>query len=82
VRLRLFEPFAPGVPARAAVERVGVNRNAVNRFYLALRIIIAGAMEKAAPLHGEVEVDESYSAAGARERWGEAPTGKCLSLVC
>jgi len=48
-----------GTTARAAAELVGVNRNTVNRFYLALRQIIAEEMEKAAPLHGEAEMDES-----------------------
>ncbi len=59
-RLRLLEHFVAGTTARAAAELVGVNRNTVNRFYLALRVVIAEEMEKAAPLHGEVEVDESY----------------------
>ena len=58
-RLHLLEHFVAGTTARAAAELVGVNRNTVNRFYLALRQIIAEEMEKAAPLHGEAEMDES-----------------------
>jgi len=49
--LRLLEHFALGTTARAAAELVGVNRNTVNRFYLALRQIIAEEMEKAVPRH-------------------------------
>jgi len=51
-RLRLLEHFVVGTTARAAAELIGVNRNTVNRFYLALRQVIAEEMEKAAPLHG------------------------------
>ena len=54
-RLRLLEHFVAGTTARAAAELVGVNRNMKNRFYLALRQIIAEEMEKTAPLHVEVE---------------------------
>jgi len=50
-RLRLLEPFALGTTARAAAELVGVNRNMVSRYYLALRQIIAEEMEKAVPWH-------------------------------
>ena len=49
-RLRLLEHFVAGTTARAAAEFAGVNRNTVNRFYFALRAIIAEEMEKAAPL--------------------------------
>ena len=49
-----------------------MNRNTVNRFYLALRQIIAEEMEKAAALHGEVEVDESYFSG---KRKGKRGTG-------
>ncbi len=53
-----------------------MNRNTVNRFYLALRVIIAGEMEKAAPLHGEVEVDESYFGGRRKGKWGRGAAGK------
>jgi len=59
-RFRLFEHFVAGTAARVAAGLVGVNRNTVNRFHLTLRQIIAEEMEKAAPLHGEAEVHESY----------------------
>ena len=65
-RLCLFECFVAGTTARAAAELVGVNRNTVKRFYFALRTITAEEMEKAVPLHWEVErveVDE-----GGREK--------------
>ena len=53
-----------------------MNRNTVNRFYLALRVIIAGEMEKAAPLHGEVEVDESYFGGKRKGKRGRGAAGK------
>ena len=53
-----------------------MNRNTVNRFYLALRVIIAGEMEKAAPLYGEVGVDESYSGGRRKGKRGRGAAGK------
>lgn len=50
-RLRLLEHYVAGTTARAAAELVSVNRNTVNRFYFALRQIVAEEMEKAAPLY-------------------------------
>ena len=75
-RLRLLEHFVAGTTARAAAELVGVNRNTVNRFYLALRQVIAEEMEKAAPLHGEVEVDESYFGGKRKGKRGRGAAGK------
>jgi len=54
-RLRLLEHFVAGTTARAAADLVGVNRNTVNRFYFALRTIIAEETERAPLLHWEVE---------------------------
>jgi len=71
-----------GTTARAATELVGANRNTVNRFYLTLRQIITEEMEKAAPLYGEVEVDESYFGGRRKGRGGKALLGRCPSLVC
>ncbi|WP_293179749.1 transposase [Oceanithermus sp.] len=55
-----------------------MNRNTVNRFYLALRQIIAEEMEKAAPLHGEVEVevDENYFGGRFKRKRGRGAAGK------
>jgi len=78
-RLRLLERFACGATARAAIgsaELAGVNRNKVNRFYFALRTIIAEEMEKAAPLYGEAEVDESYFGGRRKGKRGRGAAGK------
>ncbi len=75
-RLRLLEHFVAGTTARAAAELVGVNRNTANRFYFALRRVIAEEMEKAAPLHGEVEVDESYFCSKRKGKRGRGAAGK------
>ena len=53
-----------------------MNRNTVNRFYLTPRQIIAEEMEKAAPLHGEVEVDESYFGGKRKGKRGRGAAGK------
>ena len=53
-----------------------MNRNTVNRFYLVLRQIIAEEMEKAAALHGEVEVDESYFGGKRKGKRGRGAAGK------
>ena len=76
LRLHLLEHSVAGTTARAAAELVGANRNTVNRFYLALRQIIAEEMEKAAPLHGEVEVDESYFGGRRKGKRGRGAAGK------
>ena len=78
---RLLEHFALGNTARAAAELVGMNRNTVNRMYLALRQIISEEMEKAAPLCGEVEVDESYFGGKRKRKRGRGVTGKVPVFV-
>ena len=78
-RLRLLEHFVAVATARSAAELVGVNRNMKNRFYLALRQIIAEEMEKAAPLHVEVEGSgrkKATPATGAKAGEVGKPRGK------
>jgi len=70
-RLRSLEHLVAGTAARAAAELVGVNR-----FYPALRQIIAEEVEKAAPLHGEVEVDESCFGGKRKGKRGRGAAGK------
>ncbi|XOB98010.1 IS1595 family transposase [Deinococcota bacterium DY0809b] len=72
----MLEHFVAGTTARSVAEHVSVNRNTVNRFYFALRQIIAEEMEKATPLHGEVEVDESYFGGGRKGKRGRGAAGK------
>ena len=74
---RLLEHFALGTTARAAAELVGVNL-----LYLVLRQIVAEEMEKAAPLHGEVEAHESYFGGRRKERGDGVPPGRYRSSVC
>jgi transposase len=59
-RDRLVEHLVAGTTARAAAELVGVHRNTAASFYTRLRRLIAVEMEKASPLAGQVEMDESY----------------------
>ena len=65
-RDRLLEHFVAGTTARAAAELVGVHRN--TSFYTRLRKVIAEEMEKASPVSGEIEVDESDASAGPHQR--------------
>ena len=74
---------AEGATAPAAIEfnkLVGVNCNTVNRFYPALRMIIAEKIEKATPLR--VEVDESYLAADAKANEAEVSQERCRYSAC
>ena len=75
-RARLIEHFVAGTTARAAAQLVGVNRNTAATFYTRLRKVIAEEMEKAFPLAGEVEVDESYFGGIRKGKRGRGAAGK------
>ena len=75
-RARLIEHFIAGTTARAAAQLVGVNRNTAASFYSRLRKVIADEMEKASPVAGEVEVDESYFGGVRKGKRGRGATGK------
>ena len=81
-RPRLLEHFALGTTARAAAEPVGASRNTVNRFYFALRTIVAEEMEKAAPLHREWKWTRAIPAAGARVNEVEELLVRCRCSAC
>jgi transposase len=79
--LRLCEHFVAGTPARAAADLVGVNKNTAALFYHRLREIIAARIADESPIHGEVELDESYFGGrrkGKRGR-GAAARSPCLA---
>jgi transposase len=57
---RLAEFFVAGVTARTAADLLGVNRKTAAYFYHRLRQIIAQEVDRASPLAGLIEVDESY----------------------
>ena len=52
--------FALDLEATKVAVLTGLNRNTVNRYFLALRQRMAQVCERAAPWRGTVEVDESY----------------------
>jgi transposase-like protein len=56
----LLRLFALDLEATKVAALTGLNRNTVNRYFLAIRGRIAQACEQEAPLRGTVEVDESY----------------------
>jgi len=81
---RLIEHFVAGTTARTASSLCGVNRKTAAFYFLRLREIIAIELEaeSEAMFGGEIEVDESYLAAGERGSGdGELP-GKSLYLAC
>jgi len=75
-RDHLLEHFVAGTTARAAAELVGVHRNTAASFYTRLRKVIAEEMEKASPVAGEVEVDESYFGGARKGKRGRGAAGK------
>jgi transposase len=75
-RDRLLEHFVAGTTARAAAELVGVHRNTAASYYTRLRRVIAEEMEKASPVFGEVEVDESYFGGERKGKRGRGAAGK------
>lgn len=70
--------FCAGVPAHAAAEVSGVNRNTAILFYHKLREVIFEALAAEAPelLAGEIEVDESYFGAHRKGKRGRGAAGK------
>mgnify|MGYP006305433557 CR=1 FL=1 len=56
----LVKYFALDLDARRIASLTGLNRNTVNRYLRLLRERIAEYCEHESPLHGEIEVDESY----------------------
>ena len=73
---RLAEFFVAGVTARTAADLLGINRKTAAYFYHRLRQIIALEMEKASPISGQIEVDESYFGGHRKGKRGRGATGK------
>jgi transposase len=73
---RLAEFFVAGVTARTAADLLGVNRKTAASFFHRLREIIAAEVEKASPVAGEIEVDESYFGGYRKGKRGRGAVGK------
>jgi transposase len=76
VQQRLIEHFVSGSTARTAASLVGVNKSTAAFYFHRLREIIAQESEDAAPLHGEIEVDESYFGGSRKGKRGRGAAGK------
>ena len=76
VQRRLIEHFVSGSTARTAASLVGVNKSTAALYYHRLREIIAQQSEDAAPLFGEIEVDESYFGGHRKGKRGRGAAGK------
>jgi transposase-like protein len=63
-------------PARTAAELVNVNRNTAILFYHRLREIITNRVQDDSPIHGVVELDESYFGGVRKGRRGRGAAGK------
>ncbi len=57
---RLLRLFVMDLEATKVADLTALNRNTVNRYFLAIRQRIARVCEQEAPLRGTIEVDESY----------------------
>ena len=73
---RLAEFFVAGVTARTAADLLGVNRKTAAYFYHRLRQIIAQEVDRASPLAGLIEVDESYFGGHRKGKRGRGAAGK------
>ncbi len=73
---RLIEHFISGSTARTAASLVGVNRNTAAYYFHRLRQLICQAVEDAAPVFGEIEVDESYFGGRRKGKRGRGAAGK------
>ena len=71
-----------GTPAKAAADLICVHRNTAASFSTRLRRLIANEMEKAAPVAGEIEVDESYPGGVRKGEHGRGAGGKVPVLAC
>ena len=76
VQRRLIEHFVSGSTARTAASLVGVNKNTAALYFHRLREIIAQKSADAAPLFGEIEVDESYFGGHRKGKRGRGAGGK------
>ena len=72
----LIEHFISGSTARTAASLVGVNRNTAAYYFHRLRQLICQAVEDAAPVFGEIEVDESYFGGRRKGKRGRGAAGK------
>jgi transposase len=73
---QLIEHFVAGTTARTAASLVGVNKSTAAFYFHRLREIIALENEDAAPLFGEIEVDESYFGGSRKGKRGRGAAGK------
>jgi len=73
---RLLEYFVAGTTARTAGALVGINHKTAAYYFHRLRGIIYRATEDQTPLHGEIEVDESYFGGKRKGKRGRGAGGK------
>jgi transposase len=72
----LVEHFVAGTTARTAARLVRVNKTTAAYYYHRLGGLIFQAITEAAPLAGEIEVDESYFGGHRKGKRGRGAAGK------
>jgi transposase len=73
---RLAEFFVAGVTARTAADLLAVNRKTAAYFFHRLRQLVAVEIDKASPVSGLIEVDESYFGGHRKGKHGRGAAGK------
>jgi len=73
---QLVDFFALEVPALKAAQMLGVHRHSAERVYQVIRRALARECERASPLRGEVEADESYFGGWRKGNRGRGAAGK------
>ena len=71
-----MEHFVAGTTARTAARLVRVNKTTAAYYYHRLRELIYQAIADAAPLAGEIEVDESYFGGHRKGKRGRGAAGR------
>ncbi len=76
---QIVKLFAFDLTATQIAQVLGLNRNTVNRYLIAIREQIAKYCEHSSPFNGEVEADESYfGARRVKGRRGRGARGKTI----
>ena len=68
--------FVAGATARTAADLVGVNRHTATLFFRKLREKIAEHQTHELPMHGEIEIDESYFGGRRKGKRGRGASGR------
>jgi transposase len=80
IKLKLLEYFVLGVPSYRLRFRLKISRNARERFFRLIRLILADYENCREPLKGEIECDESSFGGKRKGKRGWGAKGKIIVL--